>query len=355
MTPSKFYIPSLDGIRTVSFLIVFLSHAGMGFIMPGGLGVTIFFFLSGYLITTLLRREYEQNQVINIKYFYLRRVVRILPGFYAVLFLGAILTLLGVLQGEMTLQGFLSQALHYYNYYEFFHGTTGVAVGTDVYWSLAVEEHFYLIFPFLYIFLMKMHLKPKQQMLIFWGLCILFLLWRCVLVFGMGAVEQRIYHLSDTRMDSILFGCALAVYGNPVLDAPYGSERLWKYFLLPLGITLILFSLLFRSPELENTIRFTVQGIGIHLCFVAAIRFPDWLIFKPLNWKWVRFVGLLSYSLYLVHDTTIKGIHFYFNQMPMVVQGVASLMISLILAYAIYRYIELPCTKLRKRFASSSN
>jgi hypothetical protein len=68
-------------------------------------------------------------------------------------------------------------------------------------------------------------------------------------VFGMGAIESRIYHLSDTRIDSILFGCALAVYGNPVLDPPYGSDRLWKYFVLPGGITLLFLSFLCRYPE----------------------------------------------------------------------------------------------------------
>jgi hypothetical protein len=70
MTQSKFYIPSLDGMRTIAFVIVFLSHAGATKIVPGGFGVTVFFFISGYLITTLLRREYEKNQVINLKHFY---------------------------------------------------------------------------------------------------------------------------------------------------------------------------------------------------------------------------------------------------------------------------------------------
>jgi peptidoglycan/LPS O-acetylase OafA/YrhL len=113
MTPSKFYIPSLDGMRTIAFLMVFLSHAGAAHIVPGGFGVTVFFFLSGYLITTLLRREYEKNQFINFKHFYLRRIVRIWPSFYLVLFLATILTLIGVLEGEMELPGFLSQVLHY--------------------------------------------------------------------------------------------------------------------------------------------------------------------------------------------------------------------------------------------------
>src|SRR4028118_1570128 len=253
MTPSKFYIPSLDGIRTIAFLIVFLSHAGGDKIFPGPFGVTVFFFLSGYLITTLLRREYEQNQFINLKHFYLRRFLRILPGFYLVLFIASILTLIGVLGGEIQLPAFLSQALHYYNYYQTFVDHDGVALGTDVYWSLAVEEHFYCIFPFFYIRLLQRRVNPQRQMLIIWGICLAILIWSCVLVFGLGVPTYGIFHLSDTRIDSILFGCALAVNGNPVLDTPYGSDRLWKYFVLPGGITVIILSFICRYPEFETT------------------------------------------------------------------------------------------------------
>jgi peptidoglycan/LPS O-acetylase OafA/YrhL len=355
MTPSKFYIPSLDGIRTIAFLIVFLSHAGGEKIFPGPFGVTVFFFLSGYLITTLLRREYEQNQFINLKHFYLRRILRIWPGFYLVLFLASILTWIGVLEGEIKLPAFLSQALHYYNYYATFVDGYAVAPGSGVYWSLAVEEHFYCLFPFLYISLLKMRVSPQRQMLIIWGICLAILMWRCVLVFGRGADENSIIFLSDTRIDSILFGCALAVNGNPVLDPPYGSDRLWKYFVLPAGITVILFSFICDSIEFESTLRYTIQGIALHGLFIAAIRFPDWGVFQILNWNWMRFIGLLSYSLYLVHHTVIYAVYLYLPQISVALQGAISMLISLILAYAMYRYIELPCGKLRKQLSSSSS
>ncbi|MEG4004564.1 acyltransferase [Microcoleus sp. Pol11C1] len=356
MTPSKFYIPSLDGIRTIAFLIVFLSHAGGEKIFPGPFGVTVFFFLSGYLITTLLRREYEQNQFINLKHFYLRRILRIWPGFYLVLFLASILTWIGVLEGEIKLPAFLSQALHYYNYYAtFFVDGDAVAPGSGVYWSLAVEEHFYCLFPFLYISLLKMRVSPQRQMLIIWGLCLAILIWRCVLVFGMGAVENNIIFLSDTRIDSILFGCALAVNGNPVLDPPYGSDRLWKYFVLPAGITVIILSFICDSSEFESTVRYTIQGMALHGLFIAAIRFPDWGVFQILNWNWMRFIGLLSYSLYLVHHTVINAVDLYLPQIYVALQGAISMLISIILAYAMYRYIELPCGKLRKQLSSSSS
>jgi peptidoglycan/LPS O-acetylase OafA/YrhL len=71
----SFYIPSLDGIRAVAFLIVFIGHAGLGSVIPGGFGVTIFFFLSGYLITTLIRREYDKYGCFSLKQFYLHRTL----------------------------------------------------------------------------------------------------------------------------------------------------------------------------------------------------------------------------------------------------------------------------------------
>src|ERR1700688_5195959 len=79
------HIPSLDGIRALAALMVFVAHAGLGDLVPGGFGVTIFFFLSGYLITTLLRIEHSEQGSISLGKFWLRRMLRILPPFYLVL------------------------------------------------------------------------------------------------------------------------------------------------------------------------------------------------------------------------------------------------------------------------------
>ena len=78
----EMYIPSLDGIRAIAFLFVFIAHAGLDKIVPGGFGVTIFFFLSGYLITSILRLEASRTHKISLRKFYLRRAFRILPPMY---------------------------------------------------------------------------------------------------------------------------------------------------------------------------------------------------------------------------------------------------------------------------------
>ncbi len=351
MTQLKGYIPSLDGLRTVAFAIVFLSHAGLDKIVPGGFGVTIFFFLSGYLITTLLRKEYDRYETINLKNFYSRRIIRIFPPFYLVLVLGAILTIFGVLKGTIGLSAFLAQSLHYTNYYQMYHGIAQMTIGSGVYWSLAIEEHFYLLFPLLYLSLRRLRVSPQRQALAFLGLCLAVLVWRCVLFYGFRVFIERIEYATDTRVDSILMGCMLAVYNNPMLDHQFGSNRLWKYFLVPAGITLILFSVLYRLDAFRETFRYTIQEIALYPIFYTAIRFPTWGLFNFLNLPWIRFIGITTYSLYLVHFTVIGGVRMYLPQFNGVIQGVISLLISFGLAYAIYQFVELPSKQLRKYFS----
>jgi peptidoglycan/LPS O-acetylase OafA/YrhL len=352
----KFYIPSLDGIRAIAFLIVFISHAGLGKIIPGGFGVTIFFFLSGYLITTQLRREYERSSKIDFKKFYMRRILRIWPPFYLVLFLAIGVSYLVTQQTGFSLQqlqAFLTQFFHLSNYYNVEFGNQGMALGTEVYWSLAVEEHFYLLFPLLYVLLRRLGVKSNQQVLIFWGICLLVLLWRCLLVFGMGADYDRIFYASDTRVDGIMFGCALAVAGNPAIEQDRQiSERNLKYLLLPLGCSLLLCSLLYRSDAFRDTLRYSIQGIGLYPIFIAAIRFPDWGLFRVLNWGWVKLAGLLSYSLYLVHFMVIKVLALVLPGLGLLESAILSLLISVALALAIYQFAEIPAAKLKEKFKS---
>src|ERR1700679_1173906 len=90
--PTDTRIPSLDGMRAASVAIVFGTHAGFARETVGGLGVNIFFFLSGFLITTLMRLEYEANGSVNLKRFWMRRALRVLPPFYAVALAATVLT-----------------------------------------------------------------------------------------------------------------------------------------------------------------------------------------------------------------------------------------------------------------------
>ena len=112
--PSKshapFLIPSLDGLRAVAILIVFLSHAGLSHIVPGLFGVTVFFFLSGYLITTLMRMECERTGGVNLRDFNLRRALRIFPPFYLVLAVITLLAASGAVEGGFSWAAMAAQA-----------------------------------------------------------------------------------------------------------------------------------------------------------------------------------------------------------------------------------------------------
>jgi len=344
----EFHIPSLDGLRALSFALVFAAHAGLDHVVPGGFGVTVFFFLSGFLITTLMRREFDKRGTVSLKNFYVRRALRILPPFYLVLLVASVLTLVGVLPGKLEVSAVLAQALHYANFRMIQAGADGFAAGTAVYWSLAVEEHFYLLFPLLFLFLNRLGCTRKTQALVLFGLCGAILVWRTLLVCGMGSESIRTYVGSDTRFDSILFGCALALYGNPMLDAPTTNDRLWKYLLLPLGVAGLLASFLIRGPVFRETLRYSLQGVSLLPVFVCAMRFPEWAPMRLLNLKPFAFIGMLSYSLYLIHQVAL------FALTTVVVEPVPrallALLLALGLAWLMREVVEKPCARLRKHF-----
>lgn len=335
------HIPSLDGIRAASFLIVFGNHALADW-LPGQLGVTVFFFLSGFLITTLMRAEYEKNHTVNLGHFWLRRALRILPPLYLVVLGSALLALAVYPPGTVSLPALAAQLLFYANYYD---GHASIP-GTAVVWSLAVEEHFYLLFPLLYVALQRLRLSRRHQAWLLWGLCGAVLAWRSVRVVAMHTPTGRIFTATDTRIDSILFGCALAVWGNPALDRPVLTPRLLKYLLLP-AVAVLLASAYATSTVFVDTWSFTVQGAALTVLFMAAIRLHDWPPFRLLNWRPVVFLGVLSYSLYLVHDVLLQVVRRVWK-LPH--SSLVTLTLSVAVAWLIFEVIEKPCTRLRRRF-----
>jgi peptidoglycan/LPS O-acetylase OafA/YrhL len=334
------HIPSLDGIRASSFLIVFGSHTLTGWI-PGAFGVTVFFFLSGFLITTLMRVEHEKNGSVNLRHFWLRRALRILPPLYLVVLGSALLALAVYPPGTVHGATLASQLLFYANYY---HGLPEVP-GTSVVWSLAVEEHFYLLFPLLYVAMQRWRLSRRQQAWLLWGLCAAVLVWRYVLIMAIHAPSVRISTGTDTRIDSILFGCALAVWNNPTLDRPVPTTNLLKYLLLPLAIVVLLACAYARSNE---TWKFSLEGVALTVVFIGAIRLHDWPPFRALNWRPVVFMGVLSYTLYLVHAVLVVLVFDW--ELPHAwLRAVVALSLSLLVAWVIYEVVEKPCARLRKR------
>lgn len=348
----SFDIPSLDGLRAISFFLVFLGHSGVPLI-PGGFGVTVFFFLSGYLITTLLRLEANKYGRVDLKLFYMRRALRIWPPFYLVLVASTLLAAWGLILGNLERHSLLAQFLHYSNFWIAFHGWQGIGLGTGVYWSLAVEEHFYLLFPALFALFLRTGLSRQRQRGVCFAICAAVLAWRCILIGVFHVATDRTYVATDTRFDSILFGCALALYGNPMFDLQK-RERPGAFDLgvLVLGLGMLLVTFLYRDEAFRETVRYTMQGIGLFPVFVTAVRFPDWGPMKILNLRPVKFMGTLSYSLYLVHHVVVEAFAWHRPGLP-ISNGILSLAVSIAIATTIWYFIEEPCAEVRRKLSAS--
>jgi len=339
-------IPSLDGLRGVSFLIVFLAHAGLEWIIPGRVGVNVFFLLSGYLITTLMIRERQKTGWISLKLFYSRRTLRIFPPMYAIMIATLLyLWLVHHMQG-ITIAGVCSQAFYYQNYW--FHNGKGIIPGLGVLWSLAVEEHFYILFPPLFLLLLnRFDLNYRQIAILLLGLCALILVWRTFVVFTFpnGLVWAR--DTTDCRADSILFGCVLACWEETPSTARALSKRNLERIIVPCSITLLLATLVFRNPVFRETLRYTLQGIAIAPILYYVVHVPESVAGRLLNMRWLTALGTLSYSLYLLHATVLEEMNGAVHSRALA--GVLSLIVAILAAYIVHVVVEKPTTALRQR------
>lgn len=334
-------------MRAVAALLVFLAHAGLRHILPGGFGVTIFFFLSGYLITTLLRREHEQHGAISLRQFYLRRTFRILPPMYAVLLVIVVLDTLGAISANQHPAMSGAQLLQVTNYYLLSLPEAQWPNFTVVFWSLAVEEHFYLLFPvFLVAALRRWNYATIARALLL--ACVAVLCWRLILVHGMHASENRTYLATDTRLDGLLFGCIMGLWRNPALDAaPEVDGSLTRQLIIGLGaVAIILGTFAYRGPAFRETWRYTLQGLALFPIFWLAVRHPAWPCFRPLNYRWVRGLGVISYSFYLTHIFWLVEVEKVLHATPLVNATVA-FGLTVACAALMHQFIEKPFTRMR--------
>jgi peptidoglycan/LPS O-acetylase OafA/YrhL len=343
-------IASLDGLRALSVLVVFLNHVGLRrWPLPGDLGVTAFFLLSGYLITTLLRREYQTYGSVSLRAFYARRALRILPPLYLVLAVAVIVAHLVDEDARVGHWPLAALMLNLTNYWLAAFGSNGFPPGTERYWSLAVEEHFYLLYPGLYLLLRRAGMSGARQAVVLWGLCALMLLWRCVLVYFVRVPGYYILLASDTRGDLLLFGCALGAWCNPLFEPTRIAEQVWKTWLVPACLLAMTGSVLWHNVQYRDTWYFTLQGVALSPLLIAAIRYPHWPIFRWLNLRPVAFLGELSYSLYLIHDVCLRALASLWPQLPAAIRMLPALALSVLIAALIYAGIERPCARLRAR------
>lgn len=328
-------IPALDGFRAIAIWLVMISHVGLERSVPGQFGVTLFFFLSGYLITTLLRREFIRDGRISLKAFYLRRAVRILPPLAFAIGLAAAMSLSGLLR-PLYYPGLISDALFLSNYLPL----SGVPIGL---WSLAVEEHFYFVF-------------PAVALLCFTAggarACAIFCAIACVVTLGIRLFEvarlddfTNVNFWTHTRIDSILFGALLACWNNPVIDTRDRLPGRWLSYAI--GLSLLASTFIYRDEAFRQTFRYSIQGLALILLFNAAIRDAGFAR-RILDSRPMRVVALLSYTLYLVHSLMVYAAWPLADSIGTVPAMGGALALSFLISWGVHLWIERPLGNWRR-------
>lgn len=340
-------IPSLDGIRAVAIIMVFFAHSGLENYVPGGLGVTIFFVLSGYLITTLMRIEYNKTRNFHYQGFYLRRVLRLMPPLFIVVAITGLLSVTGVINGRYSLSGLMSVLFYFGNYHMIATNFQGTPDGLSVIWSLAIEEQYYLLFPPLAVLLFRVGRTNLSAAMLF-TLCLAVLGWRYWLILH-GASDTYLYRATDSRLDSILTGCLLAVFKNPWIDpvAPRKSRNDW--LLISVCIAVLLGTLLYRDEFFRQTLRYSLQNFAIAPLIYLAVARSDRFPFSWLNTRPMVYIGSISYTIYLSHLTIMYGLAKYWPQLHWIWHMLVAAVLTLAVAEPMRRWVEEPCARLRKR------
>ncbi|MFJ8356636.1 acyltransferase family protein [Bacillus paramycoides] len=303
------YIVGLDSLRGLAILGVVLYHINFKWIPGGFLGVTVFFVLSGYLITDILATEWEQNKKIDLKNFWLRRIRRLLPGMFFMLiivFAWVMLfhsSLLEKMRGDS-----LAAVFYFSNWWYIYHKLSyfdnfGQPSPLNHFWSLAVEEQFYVVWPFL-LFLGFYYIKKRSRIILFIFLGAIASAIAMAIQYEPGVDPSRVYYGTDTRAFSLLIGAVLALLwpSHKLSHKIIPSARLVLDITGGIGLNIIL--LMFWKTNQYDP--FLYRGGMFFLSLATALlvanlahptsRISVFLRFKPLRW-----IGVRSYGIYLWH------------------------------------------------------
>ena len=353
MGKKRRYITGLDGIRAIAVIMVLAYHLKLALFKSGFLGVTVFFVLSGYLITGILISEVEEEGTIDLKNFWLRRIRRLVPAVMSmavvIIFVSAVVNRIIFTKG---CKDFLASVLGFNNWWQIFNKVSyfeaaGVPSPFTHCWSLAIETQFYLIYPLILLGIYKL-VKSRgegraKRGLLFAGVTLLLALISVILMIVLFDPQQdasRVYYGTDTRAFSLLFGALLAI--------------LWEYRMVPrrlsASVNMVLGSvsfvvLLVMTIAINGSSNFWYRGgqlVGTILTVLVIYTVSGrktWLS-RFLSNPVLKWIGDRSYSIYLWHYPIIllisKGIKasWWITLIEIV--------LSVVLAELSYRFIETP-------------
>lgn len=353
MGKKRRYITGLDGIRAIAVIMVLAYHLKLALFKSGFLGVTVFFVLSGYLITGILISEVEEEGTIDLKNFWLRRIRRLVPAVMSmavvIIFVSAVVNRVIFTKG---CKDFLASVLGFNNWWQIFNKVSyfeaaGVPSPFTHCWSLAIETQFYLIYPLILLGIYKLAKSRGEgrakRGLLFAGVTLLLALISVILMIVLFDPQQdasRVYYGTDTRAFSLLFGALLAI--------------LWDYRMVPrrlsASVNMVLGSvsfavLLVMTIAINGSSNFWYRGgqffgtiLTVLMVYAVSGR-KTWLS-RFLSNPVLKWIGDRSYSIYLWHYPIIllisKGIKasWWITLIEIV--------LSVVLAELSYRFIETP-------------
>jgi peptidoglycan/LPS O-acetylase OafA/YrhL len=301
----------------------------------GNLGDRVFFVISGFLITTLLLDELETTGTISLRWFYLRRALRIFPAAYtyiAVMFVAASLGWIALNSGDFL------HAITYTVNYQFNRPWHTIHL-----WSLSVEEQFYMLWPAVLLLTGK-----RLGLRIAAAVIVIAPILRVVTYYLIPPLSWTVGTSFQTNADALACGCVLAGITTWLGSQPgYLKMVTSKWFTLA---PVLIFTASFLQTKLAFSLPIgdSFMNIAIAICIDRSVRFESDAVGRVLNWKPLVFIGVLSYSIYLWQEPFLNRLGTSsVNWFPVNLICVATA------AYISYRWVEKPCLNLRKRIERS--
>ncbi|KLI02611.1 hypothetical protein SINU_07315 [Sporolactobacillus inulinus CASD] len=352
------YMGGLDGLRAISVLAVIAYHMNLPWAGGGFLGVGVFFVLSGYLITDLLIEEWERSETINLKRFWIRRARRLLPAMITVVTIiyGYVFFFQPSLLHETQMDA-VAALFYFSNWWSVFHHQSYFDSFMNPsllkhFWSLAVEEQFYLIWPLLVLFVLRLFKSKKALYILTLVLAAGSLL--CMgLLYHFGTDPSRVYYGTDSRAFSLLFGAILAcIWPSRHLT---GSKAQGIFLDGMGGLALLFLFLCIGYVDAFEPFLYS-GGLGLFsivvVVLISALAHPSTLLGKWIGARPLRWIGVRSYGMYLWHYPIIQ-LTTPANQANEVhpLRIVIQLILIILVSALSYRLIEQP---IRRRNRASS-